>query len=59
MMWWTRSEQAAAEARMVEGCQLHCTPDTKTTTLYRKYGFGPCSVIFAEVDINNEAKHRF
>ena len=49
-MEWTRSEQAAAEAR---GCKLHCTSDTKTTIFNRKSSLGPCRVTIAEIDVDN------
>ena len=53
MMMSTRSEQAAGKGQKGGGCQLDCTPDTKTTPLHRKCFLGPGSVIFAEVDVNS------
>ena len=60
MMWWTRSEQAAAEARKVESasCTALLTPRqshfTESVDWDQVYSY---SVMFAEVDANNEAKY--
>ena len=45
MMWWMRSEEAAAEARKAEGAS--CTPFTEVAAVYARGGV--CFVSCPEV----------